>query len=855
MESSGPLRILIVEDNPGDFFLVGEYLREGPWQLSITHAQRLGEAMTLARTHEYDLILLDLTLPDSSGMESVKVMRPFISYIPVIVLTGMGDEQFGMDSLKLGAQDYLVKDQINGPLLVKSVRYSLERSRVRQAMSKQDRLFRVITENSPTAKALIKPDGTIIFCTNSVKAILGFEAAKVQGKNENEIIHPEDFPAFQEAIQQVLANPDQQPQLELRMKNAEGDYRWCQKGLANMLHDEQVNALVCTFWDITERRIANERIASSERRLSALVRSGSDLIWILDDTGKFQYISPTSKPVLGFEPEFLWKKDYLEFVHEEDIPGLQESFRQLMNGTEITAAPFRFRNAKGEWRWIETEMLNLLNDAAVNGLVFNSRDITEKLKAENELRRLSLIARETTNAVVITDRDGRIIWVNSGFTNITGYGFREAMGKTPGSFLQGPKTDLQTVAYMRERIRNQQPFEVEIINYSKEGKEYWLRIQCQPIFNKDRELEQFFAIETDITESKNSQYLLKQSEERYRSLFEVSPASILVWDPDSKRILQVNMTAEREYGYNRDEFCNLTISSILAEQTFMQQLCAMVENMRKGIVGNNKGLSRRIRRDGEVIVMEHAAHLVSFNGSEAVLLLEQNVTEKLELEATLEAERLARQQVVTDAVISAQEHERREIGIELHDNINQILASARLYLGLVKSVVKENGNFIEETDKLINSAIHEIRNLSHALIPPSLNESALLEALDHIIASTRKTSGLDISRSYHQLDESLMSDKLKLTIYRIVQEQFNNILKYANANSVTVHLQKVDDRIQLRIADDGVGFDVNQQRKGVGLMNMKTRASLFNGELHILSAPGKGCELTVEMDCEGPEEE
>src|SRR5690606_23189122 len=176
------------------------------------------------------------------------------------------------------------------------------------------------------------------------------------------------------------------------------------------------------------------------------------------------------------------------------------------------------------------------------------------------------------------------------------------------------------------------------------------------------------------------------------------------------------------------------------------------------------------------------AHLVSFNGSEAVLLLEQNVTEKLELEATLEAERLARQQVVTDAVISAQEHERREIGIELHDNINQILASARLYLGLVKSVANENSNFLNETDKLINSAINEIRNLSHALIPPSLNESALLEALDHIIASTRKTSGLDISRSYHQLDESLMSDKLKLTIYRIVQEQFNNILKYAKAN-------------------------------------------------------------------------
>lgn len=855
MESSGSLRILIVEDNPGDFFLVGEYLKEGPWQLSITHALRLSEAMKLVKTHEYDLILLDLTLPDSSGMESVKVMRPYITYIPLIVLTGMGDEQFGMDSLKLGAQDYLVKDQINGPLLVKSVRYSLERSRVRQAMSKQDRLFRVITENSPTAKALIKPDGTIIFCTSSVGAILGFEVAEVVGKNESDLIHPEDMHAFQMALKQVLANPDQQPQLELRIKNAEGKYRWCQKGLANMLHDELVNALVCTFWDITDRRIANERIASSERRLSALVRSGSDLIWILDATGKFQYISPTSKPVLGFEPTFLLNKGYLEFVHEEDIPNLQESFRQLIKGSEIKAIPFRFRNANGEWRWIETEMLNLVDDPAVNGLVFNSRDITEKLKAENELRRLSLIARETNNAVIITDRDGKITWVNSGFTNITGYGFREAIGKKPGEMLQGPNSDPQTIAFMRERIQNRQPFEAEVINYTKEGKEYWLRIQCQPIFNKDRELEQFFAIETDITESKNSQYLLKQSEERYRSLFELSPASIILWDPDNKQILQVNMTAEREYGYGRDEFCNLSISSILADPSFMQQLCDMVQDMRKGIVGNNKGISRRIRRDGEVIVMEHAAHLVSFNGSQAVLLLEQNVTEKLELEATLEAERLARQQVVTDAVISAQEHERREIGIELHDNINQILASARLYLGLVKSVVKENTNFIDETDKLINSAINEIRNLSHSLIPPSLSESALLEALDHIITTTRNTSGIDISRSYHQLDESLLSDKLKLTIYRIVQEQFNNILKYAEARNVTVHLQRIEERIQLRITDDGVGFDVTQKSKGVGLMNIKTRASLFNGELHIYSAPGKGCEITVEMDCEGPEEE
>lgn len=600
METEGALRILIVEDNPGDYFLVGEYLKEGPWRLSLFHAHSLSDAMKLAKLQQFDLILLDLTLPDSTGMESVKTMLPLQPNIPLIVLTGIEHEQYGMDSLKMGVQDYLVKDQINGPLLIKSIRYSIERSRVRQAMTKKDRLFRLITENSPTAKALIRPDGTVVFCTHSVKAILGFDASDIVGKNELEFVHPDDVSHFRYAIATVLENPAQQVNVEVRVKHANDSYIWCEKSIANMLNDDQVDALVITFWDITS--------------------------------------------------------------------------------------------------------------------------------------------------------------------------------------------------------------------------------------------------------NKNAEYRLKLSEERYRNLFEVSPASIVVWDIESKLILQVNETAEKEYGYTREQFRGLPVSTIMAEKSFVEELKTMVENLKSDNAQDNKGISRRIRRDGQVIMMEYHAHLVSFNGIQAVFLLEQNVTEKLELEATLEAERLARQQMVTDAVISAQEHERKEIGIELHDNINQVLASARLYLGLVRSSVPEQSSFVDETDKLINRAIDEIRNLSHALIPPSLSESELLEALDDIIAITRRTSGLSIARHYQKLDESQLSDKLKLTIYRIVQEQFNNILKYANAASVSLSLRKETGRIILSIKDDGIGFDPQLKTGGVGLMNMKTRASLFNGDIQVISAPGEGCEVVATME-------
>ena len=604
MDTAGALRILIVEDNPGDYFLVEEYLKEGPWDLSLLHASRLSEAVALAKSQSVDLILLDLTLPDSTGIESVKTLLPLQANIPLIVLTGTGHEQFGVDSLKLGAQDYLVKDQINGPLLVKSVRYSIERSRVQQTITKQDRMFRLITENSPTAKALVTPEGIITFCTHAVKAIVGFEASEVIGKKELDFIHPEDFPLFRDAFTQILANPTRQINVEVRVQNASGVYVWVEKSLTNMLNDEQVNALVITFWDITA--------------------------------------------------------------------------------------------------------------------------------------------------------------------------------------------------------------------------------------------------------SKNAEYRLKLSEERYRNLFEVSPASIVVWDIESQRILQVNQTAEREYGYTRDQFKGLPVSTVMAGKNVADDLAAMITGLKKQDDVGNKGIARRIRRDGQVIMMEYHAHLVSFNGIQAVFLLEQNVTDKLELEATLDAERLARQQMVTDAVISAQEHERKEIGIELHDNINQVLASARLYLGLVRSAAPEHSSFVDETDKLLNRAIDEIRNLSHSLIPPSLNESALMEALDDIIAITRRTSGLNITRSYENLEESELSDKLKLTIYRIVQEQLNNILKYAKADSVSLRLRKENGRVILTVKDDGIGFDPQQKTGGVGLMNMKTRASLFNGDIQVISAPGQGCQVVVSMNLTRP---
>lgn len=161
-----------------------------------------------------------------------------------------------------------------------------------------------------------------------------------------------------------------------------------------------------------------------------------------------------------------------------------------------------------------------------------NEDVKKLLKTLNyqrdELKRLSLISQETINGVVITDAKERIQWVNKAFERISGYSLEEVVGKVPGNFLQGKDTNPETVNYIRQRIANAQSFECEIVNYTKLGKAYWIKISGQPLFDKDGKLSQFFALEEDITDRKKNEELLKKAEERWQ--FALEGAGDGVWE-------------------------------------------------------------------------------------------------------------------------------------------------------------------------------------------------------------------------------------------------------------------------------------------------------------------------------------
>ena len=218
---------------------------------------------------------------------------------------------------------------------------------------------------------------------------------------------------------------------------------------------------------------------------------------------------------------------------------------------------------------------------------------------------------------------------------------------------------------------------------------------------------------------------------------------------------------------------------------------------------------------------------------------------KHRLEKELEDQRKEKQQQITKAILEAQEEERRSIGAELHDNINQILATANLYLTTALHEEANTAELIKKSKECINSGIEEIRKLSKRLVTPVFISTGLKQAIEDLTNDIRDLKKIDIRTDLDELEDTPLHDTLKLNLYRIIQEQLNNILKYANASEICVRVNIRNDNVTLLISDNGKGFDTGIQSKGVGMINIQNRAELFNGKVEVNSAPGKGCSLKV----------
>ncbi len=348
---------------------------------------------------------------------------------------------------------------------------------------------------------------------------------------------------------------------------------------------------------------------------------------------------------------------------------------------------------------------------------------------------------------------------------------------------------------------------------------------------------------------------LNRNSKMFRSLIENSIDAISMLDANG-RLSFSSVAITKLTGYRSEEIVNTRAFAFVHPED-LQPVVELFQRVRKlpGIVFSS--IFRIVHKNGEYRWVEGTIiNLLEDVNVKAIVTNFHDITVKMKaeemrllLEKNLSQEKLNKQIEITQATIAAQEKERKEIGMELHDNVNQILAASKLYLDIAEDQPESRDEMIGRSKEYILHAIEEIRKLSKSIVPPALGASGIIDSIQEFADLINQSSGLHIDMAIPREIMNALDENERLALYRIIQEQLNNIVKHAQAKNTAITLYKKSTTAVLNIKDDGRGFKVNGNRPGIGLSNIQTRVEMLQGEFDIRSAPGKGCELVIELPC------
>jgi PAS domain S-box-containing protein len=291
-----------------------------------------------------------------------------------------------------------------------------------------------------------------------------------------------------------------------------------------------IDQVVLSIQQASEKYKSAFALSSNEKRLSSLIENGRDHIVLLSPDGKPLWTSPSIQSYWGYSKDENFDYWTSDTIHPDDKARIAEKFQEVANTEKYKQNfSFRLKPKNGDWRWVEGNAVNAVDDPAVNAIVVNFRDVTEQKIIEDRLRLHDLALLTAANAVVITDREGLIQWVNPAFELLTGYVFEEIKGKNPRFLFSGAQSK-QFYEILWQTILSGNAWHGELLNKRKNGSQYNEEMTITPLCGADGQVEHFIAIKQDISQRKEYERNLEISEFRYRSLFEASPVAILEED-------------------------------------------------------------------------------------------------------------------------------------------------------------------------------------------------------------------------------------------------------------------------------------------------------------------------------------
>ena len=759
---------------------------------------------------------------------------------------------------------------------------------VRPALNSPE-FFNSCLEHAAIGFSVTDLQGRVLEVNPALCSLTGYSEAELRSTpNIHTLIHPSDLPDAIEKRQELIAGEASAYVLEQRFVKKDGSFVWVRNSVS-LVHDKAglpVNVVCLTqditqqktaeaslrkieAWNDSERKRAQELLKQSEGALAAtksaryaaerkyrqIFENAGEGIFQSTPEGGYLIANPALAHMHGFEsPAELIssRKDISREVYVD--PAERDEFKRLLeqHGT-VHAFEHQTLRKDGSKIWISVNAHAVRDDAG--RIIYyegTARDITERKHAEAALRESEERYRdlvENSHELICThDLDGKILSVNRAAQQLFGYSWQEFVGGKNIRDILAPRVRDQFQDYMQQ-ILNEGGTRGTMLVQTRTGEhrllEYYNSLRTEgvaaPIVR---------GIARDITEARRAEQAVRESEERYRELFENSKDAFYVHDMNGVYV-SVNRAAEKLSGYSREEIIGKHFSDFMTPENARQVQRQLQKKLESAVETTYE--IEMINRKGRHVPVEISSRLIVERGVPVgVQGCVRDISEKKK------AQEAARN--YSRRVIEAQEAERRRISRELHDQVGQILTAVKMNLHALQHRCSEPETLmsIDDNLKVIDEAVDQVRDLSVDLRPLLLDDFGLVVALRWYLERQMRNTGVPAKFVSGSLDEDdRFSSELETACFRIVQEGVTNIIRHARASRISIRLERVLSDLILLITDDGAGFDARMLRAGgagmstLGLRGMEERAQAVGGTITIDSAPALGTEICARLPIKG----
>ncbi len=698
--------------------------------------------------------------------------------------------------------------------------------------------------------SVIDEKGTIIGANAGMRKRLSGHSS--ESLNFLELIHPEHTEDFIKAIH--LAGSGHTPSLELYFRNSTyHQMRW----VIYHLEKETGKKYLCLGYNIldAERQYQFNRLVKDYYQLITESLSG---IIFQDGRGEIIAVNKKTASLLDTSLEALytlkdiaslWNNEWAIYNEQGDRSVFEQTpFMKALETGRIQKETLRVLLKNGETRWLLFTSQALPDEGSADRplIITTMQDVTREHQLSRKLKEREAIIGAFLHAMPnlswMVDEDTKLQFASDSFYKLFGGNEKSCVGCNISEVVPNVVTAAVYEKHLEVLETGQATTMTQKIKWA-DGSDFisYINIFPIPTTGEKRLLGGNAIFLPDKSRLENE---LRQTRERIIHLSRATSDAIWEWDMQNGHIFR-NEALMAMIGYQPDNSKGL---SWWLRRIHPEDRNRVADTVKEAAEEQHQSWQEEYRfkcADGSYKPVRDRGFVVYENGLPVKMIGSlQDISTLRELEGKLADERLQRQKKISETVIHVLEKERARIGHELHDNVNQLLSTSKLFIDVLEPKEDEQLKLKQKSIDYLLAAIEEIRHISKELVTPRLQEQDLAEAIRAMVSDINMAGTTRFNFSC-QPETIPMSVGKKTTLFRIIQEQIKNIIKHGKATDATIELGIHDDDIRLIIRDNGQGFDPQQTYRGIGLANIYERSRFYNGHANIQSMPGKGCTLVV----------